>query len=346
MKKILCLLLVVASLVTNYSQVMVYTNDFENGPPFDGWDIENYSTNPKTGKYLGKIINNEVGNQQAVLSLDGMPDHSYVTVEFDFFIFGTWDGNGRSYDDELLNQSPLWADPGCPDLFKVTAEGMTLVHTSFSNHDLNYYRYQSYPGTYPQDSYRAGTGASEINTLGMDWNLDWYKNKAADAILIKDATYHFKLTFPSISAWTDIVFQTFNTDSTFNGSDWIYNTDEWWGIDNISVIVSDEPISPVTIVTPLAHTKMVPNAKNTGATIYTWGEAGTFLSIQSATDLGKGNSVNGGVDGGFVNLNSVSFNGYHKYNTTFRTTTGLQNVETESTRPTPVGKFFRAKFSK
>lgn len=346
MKKILCLLSVVASLVTSYSQTMVYTNDFESGPPFAGWDIENYATNPKTGKYLGKIINNEVGNQQAVLSLDNMPAHSYVTVEFDFFVFGTWDGNGRSYDDNLPFQSPLWADPGCPDLFKVTAEGMILAHTSFSNHDLEFYRYQSYPGTYPQDSYRAGTGAVEINTLGMNWNLDWYQNKRPDAILIKDATYHFKLTFPSTSSWTDIVFQTFNTDSTFNGSGWINNTDEWWGIDNISVTVSDQPISPVTIVQPMPMTKMVPNKNNTAATIYTWGEAGTFLSVQSATDPGKGDTQNGGIDGGFTSLNSVSFNGYHKYNTSFRTTTGLQSLETQSARPVPAGKFFRAKFSK
>lgn len=345
MKKILCLLSVVASLVTSYSQTMVYTNDFESGPPFTGWDINNFSSNPKTGKYLGKIVNNEKGNQQAVLSLDNMPAHSYVTVEFDFFVFGTWDGNGKSYNDLPLD-NPDWYDANCSDILKITAEGNILVHTSFSNHDVSFYRYQSYPGTYPQDSYRAGTGAVEVNTLGMNWNLDWLKDKVADARLIKDATYHFKLTFPSTSSWTDIVFQTFNTDSTYNAEAWINNTDEWWGIDNISVVVSDDPISPVTIIQPMPMTKMVPNKNNTAATIYTWGEAGTFLSVQSATDPGKGDTLNGGIDGGFTSLNSVSFNGFYKYNTSFRTTAGLQSLETESVRPAPVGKFFRAKFSK
>ncbi len=342
MKKIIVLLLSGLWSIAIYSQTLVYTNDFEAGPPFAGWDIDNSAINPRTGRYLGKIQNNEIGNQQAVLSLDNMPAHEYITVEFDLLTFMTWDGNGKSYNS-LTNDSPVYWDQNCPDIFKVTCEGNIMVHTTFSSHDLEFYRYQSYPGTYPQDSYRAGTGAVETNTLGCKWNLDWYKGKLPDARLIQDAIYHFKLTIPQTASYTDIVFQFFNQDSRYNST---FNTiDEWWGIDNISVVVADQPLGDITIVTPIPITQIVPNSNNNGATIYTWGEAGTFLSLQSATNLSQGNSMDNGVDGGFVNLNSVSFSGYYKYNTSFRSA-GLQSIGPESSRPTPTAKFFRAKFSK
>jgi hypothetical protein len=347
MKKLKTLFSVIFALcsLTLQAQTLVYTNDFESGPPFAGWDTEYFDHNPRTGKYIGHFTYNEVGNQQMILSLDSMPDHQFVTVEFDMLTFNTWDGSGRNYND-LPNQSPLYNDPGCPDIFKVSSEGMTLVHTTFASHDLEFYRYQSYPGTYPQDQYRAGTGAVETNTLGTHWNLNWYKNRVPDAITIENAVYHFKLTYPSTNSFTDIVFQTFNTDSTFNNSTWINDTDEYWGIDNISVTVSDQPISPVTLAVPANTTQIVANKTSTAAVIYTWGEAGTFLQLQSATNPTQGTSINNGADGGFVNLNNVSFNGYYKYNTSFRTTAGLQSVDTESPRPAPIAKFFRAKITK
>jgi hypothetical protein len=315
MKKLLCLLPLLV--VSAFAQVdpgdppvdpvalTVYENDFSANGPQPNFDTALLSSNKVAGQYLGKFTG--ATRQFATLTLTNLPPHQFVTVSFDVLVAMTWDGNGRGYLN--TNDLPAYIPDNGPDIFKVTADDRTMVHTTFASHDLEFYRLQSYPGTYPQDNYRPGTGAVCTNCCGADWTLDWYWTtfpnavKLPDSILLKDAKYHFDITYTNETDTTVVVFKTFNLSSgTFQG-DW----DEWWGLDNVVVQVSDAPITPLTVCEPLVvQTILASGSKN--AKVYVVGEAGTDLKIQSSVDIGT-----------WVDQRVVSFNGF--YQNTVSTTT-------------------------
>lgn len=293
MKKLLCLLSLLALTAVAYSQTVVYENDFETG----GIDAAARPSNPRTGKFLGKFSG--ATSQIASLSLSNLPPHQYITVTFDVLAARTWDGNGRGYIDtnNLANYVP---DSG-PDIFKVTADGRTMVHTTFASHDLEFYRLQSFPGTYPQDAYRPGTGAECTDCLGAAWNLDWYwtqfptRKPLPDSMLLKDALYKITITYTNSAETTALVFRTFALGS----GEYQGEVEEWWGLDNIKVQVSDEPLTPVTVCEPQVIQSLV-KSNATSARLYIVGEAGTELEIQSSVDMEN-----------WVNERVINFTGFY-----------------------------------
>jgi len=279
-KSVLSILVTCVSFLTANGQTIVYTSGFENSTNHSEWKPDRLplAKNPTTGRYIGKLDEkNEAG---ATLTLTNLPKHKYVTVMFDCLIGMSWDGNNdheSGYGNGTGDLIPNLPNVG-PDIFKVTADKSTLVHTTFTTHDLKFYRWQSYPGTFPQDMFRAGTGAYKTNCLGASWNLAefGYREKLpSDAIFLNDCIYKFILTYAHSTSTTEINFRSFNISSV---------SDEWWGIDNISVAVSDTPMSEVTrcVVEPKLRITTLDKYR---ILFHIWGEAGRPFDIESTTDF-------------------------------------------------------------
>ncbi len=121
--------------------------------------------------------------------------------------------------------------PNVPDfesVFKVVANGGTLLNTSFAS-DLGVL--QAYPGTYPQGSHPAGTGAAVFATRPT-WS----------------SVYHFNMSFSlglppnaPCCADVDIAFSAnFGPDYDAFPYEQFPTISPRWGLDN--VVVSSTPI--------------------------------------------------------------------------------------------------------
>jgi RHS repeat-associated protein len=138
-------------------------------------------------------------NAQGVkLTLTNLPSHSNMTLSFDLYVIGSWDGRSTGNFG--------------PDIFTVTEDGNTVLNTTFANGNTSG---QSYPGTYPGASNPKQTGASEIGQLG-------YGSPS-------DAVYHIVLP-PFTHTNGSVVIN-------FTASDLQGLGDESWGLDNVSVSV-------------------------------------------------------------------------------------------------------------
>ena len=145
---------------------VVYSNDFEGdiGPE---WSSKLTSVTPAGARrFLGQF-----GNDVVQLSLSDLPSHSNVTVSFDLFVIGSWDGNGNYCCG--------------PDVWKLSInDGPVLLHTTFSNTGGEGNR-QAYPDMYPGGDHPARSGATENFTLGYPrYGSEW-----------GDAVYHLDYTF-------------------------------------------------------------------------------------------------------------------------------------------------------
>ncbi|WP_414521362.1 SGNH/GDSL hydrolase family protein [Umezakia ovalisporum] len=183
--------------VNNDRWTNIYSNDFEAVPGSE-WSSTIISTTPVGGRnFLGEFDNSTISLTINNTSLA----NSIVTLEFDLFIINSWDGN-----------NPFFG----PDRFQLTVAGeqsLNLLNTTFSNIE-EYASRQDYPLSFGSGDYPAGTGATEIDTLGYTF--------------FGDSVYHLAFSFPYTN---DSI--TFN----FSGSGLQGIGDESWGLDNISVSV-------------------------------------------------------------------------------------------------------------
>lgn len=165
--------------------------DFQSGAPPE-WSPTTVSTTPAgSRKFLGRLS----GTDAATLSLEGLTSHNSLTLTFDLFVIGAWDGT----------------DAGAK--FSVTSTGSTdSFAKTFSNLEGD-------QQTYPDGVLVApGTGATEKNTLGYTHSPD---------ILYKDAVYHITVTFDHHTATTATIKFLANLTGAI--------TDKSWGIDNVHV---------------------------------------------------------------------------------------------------------------
>lgn len=154
----------------------------------------------KSNFFLGKLSNNT-----AALSVYNITEHDSITVSFDIYIIGTWDGNNRTYGR---------------DIFMLKLDTNECIKTSFSNTTFT----QSYPELkIGNKSHKAKTGAKAINKLGFTWK----EHNRYDGIM--DAVYSITLTFPHRNNSTEILFSCTLRDSDNS----LYN--ESWGLDNVTL---------------------------------------------------------------------------------------------------------------
>ena len=135
--------ILVLSLVAGCQQdisdsVVVYNNNFESN--FD--QIQG----AKSTVFNGSIVLGNFNNNGFILEAQNLPDHEYVSLDFDLFIHDSWDGN--------INV------PGGPDKWRLRAgkdialesNRDFIFQTSFSNGPCStddFCLRQSYPGTFP-----------------------------------------------------------------------------------------------------------------------------------------------------------------------------------------------------
>jgi hypothetical protein len=183
--------------------VIIYQHDFET-PVGAEWDCTaiHRSVTPSGRGFLG-----EFGKEAVCLNLQYLPEHEQITLVFDLYAIGSWNGNVKFAGDNGVVVGP--------DLWSLEADGTSFLYTSFSNwlgHP------QSYPATYPEGSYPRTTGASEVNTLG------YYTNGSP-----MDSVYHLAYTFFHSASDLELEFKGQIVPSLLSES---------WGLDNIMVSIN------------------------------------------------------------------------------------------------------------
>lgn len=186
-----------ATLTVDTTRVF-YANNF-SGSAGSEWSAFSISTSPSGERYLGSPpVSGAFGVLREVqLDLSGLPSsHTEVTIEFDLYIIGHWDGSAPS--------------PGGPDVFTITGAGNLLKQTTFANDDDDP---QAYPGNWPGSSNSFGAGAFAKNTLGFPFTMG----------NLGDAIYRFSFTVPHTGS--SIAFKWSTS----------VHSDESFGIDNVRV---------------------------------------------------------------------------------------------------------------
>jgi len=178
--------------VSNPAETVVYWNDFETSVGSE-WSNPIIETSPFGRKFLGRF-----NTSAETLTLSLPANTTQVTLSFKVYIIYSWDGNGNSCCG--------------PDIFDLSIEGgPTLLRTSFSNTEAAAGNLQSYPDAFGTANHSAGTGSSEMGTLG------WFGF---------DTVYTLRYTVPYTASSIRFRFASTLT----KGID-----DESWGIDDIEV---------------------------------------------------------------------------------------------------------------
>lgn len=161
------------------------------------WSSAPTAVTPTGERFLGAFERAAVA-----LTLADLPAHAAVTLTFDLYVIGSWDGNAGE-------------DIG-PDIFNVSHSGdQTLLNTTFSNYPGEHD--QAYPGSYPGANNPGQTGASAVGTLGY----------------ALDATYALSFTFAHTADALQIKFAGVGLQG---------DGDEVWGLDNVTVQTDGQTI--------------------------------------------------------------------------------------------------------
>jgi hypothetical protein len=214
------------------STLTVYEQDFEANDPYLEWygcTTPITTKTPSGQNYLG-----EYANETACLQLPGLLDHSHVTVSFDLYIVRSWDGNEIHRPVNVAGYMPYSPEQIIgPDEWLFKANGKNLIHTTFANWDWQSYGFhQAYPDDYPWGSNPALSGAMEVNSLGYYFST-----------IPMDAIYHLTFTFRQGNPELTLDFSAVGLQGL---------TDESWGVDNLTVLLSHGVgIPPETVYLPV-----------------------------------------------------------------------------------------------
>ena len=172
----------------------IYFKNFNIGAAGTEWSTAQLATSPSGQRFLG-----ELGNSSTTLTINALPSHTQLTLEFDIYIIDSWNGNGGI------------GTAAAPDIIEVSVVGGTVLKkTTFSNKPSDV---QAYPGNYPGGVFAAGTGAMGKGTLGYPPDSDHFG----------DSSYRLRLTFDHTGASVAIKFASQQTSGQ----------NERWGIDNV-----------------------------------------------------------------------------------------------------------------
>jgi hypothetical protein len=176
-----------------------YSNDFQGSIGAE-WSVNRVDITPAGGrKFLGQF-----GNESVTLTVNNLRPHRAISIAFDLFIIGSWDGN--------------YVSPGAgPDIWEVSADpGGTILRTTFNTHTFAA-QYQAYPGSYPGGQHPSNTGAVEVGTLGYSC-----------AGSCTNAVYHVEVELYHTVSSVELIFSGSNLEAISNES---------WGLDNVVISV-------------------------------------------------------------------------------------------------------------
>ena len=180
---------------------------FENGiASLGAWNLNKLATSPGSSKlaatsFLGRLLNEE-------LSLSVPAGKTSVTVSFDLYIIGTWDGAG---------QQGFGGDWWQLEVSRNGGARANVFHTSFSNQAT---KPQHFPKQIDAGTSPNGRGAYLINALGYA--------KATGKFDNGDAIYRLSYTISNPGAGPLVLY--FHTTTPMQDIN-----DESWGLDNVSV---------------------------------------------------------------------------------------------------------------
>lgn len=130
----------------------VYFNNFSVGDlsGITGGDIWNFDSRNMIGPF---------NNNGFDLTLNNLPDHRFIIINFDLYIHDSWDGNGF--------------DPDGEDTWSISLDDQLVYETSFSNSPCEppYCLQQSYPDKHLSNNFPR-TGAVNRNIPGRCHLLD------------------------------------------------------------------------------------------------------------------------------------------------------------------------------
>ena len=201
------------------------------------WSVNSSAATPSNAEFFPADNSNfflgRFANDTATLALSNLDLHDGVTVDFDLYIIGSWDGIDTTHIPGGGNLR--W---GGPDEWLMTWEGQfpAAICTSFANNngasDTGPAPTQEFNGSGDPNSacghgnsVPAGTGTATpglFGSLGYLWDGAGTQNPS-------DAVYHFHIPI----AHTGPTFSV-----TFFGRGLQGVADESWGIDNISVTIA------------------------------------------------------------------------------------------------------------
>lgn len=172
---------------------VIYASDF-SGVTGAEWSRQNVTQSPNgQHRFLGIF-----GLGEVTLTLNSVPTHTTVIVEFDFHTIHDWEGSAPQ-------------STGGPDIMTFLIDGQSVQRTSFSTKPGFP---QAYPGAYPNASNSPMSGASATGALG-------YPNGSGHR---GDATYRLTFAIPHSASSFKLALR--------------HDSDgESWGIDNIRVSV-------------------------------------------------------------------------------------------------------------
>lgn len=148
---------------------VIYSNNFESAVGSE-WSNTSTATSPLGHNFLGRF-----NNQTVSLNLSGIASHTDLTVSFDLYFIGIWDGKPPS----------LFG----PDRMRIRADGDEILDSTFSNFPL---LPQDYPSPFASGSNPGKTGSTG-ESLGYPLGLD--------------SVYHFEFTFAHTDSELDLSFR-------------------------------------------------------------------------------------------------------------------------------------------
>ena len=182
-------------------ETLIFEDDFQTSTISPEWSTTT-GVLPALFTYNSTQVFGPFGSKTINLDLSGLPTHTYIRVEFDLYIFDSWDGNN--------------------DEWKLKVDGIDRMHTDFDNHT-----WYSAPGnmqSYPHNvefSNPVLTGAVLTGLPSRCWNSSnsGPQGSSTSLYFINNITQH---TGTSLT----IGLQGLGLQGI---------CDESWGIDNVKV---------------------------------------------------------------------------------------------------------------
>jgi hypothetical protein len=198
---------------------IIYSNNFEKEDleHIDGGIINEFNNTKVIGFYNKDGFN---------LNLNKIGGHDYITVSFDLYIHGTWDGNVNGF--EKNDKADKWILELRPDMDLYQDKDFSKFVTTFSNSPCysNWCKRQSYPESFPFEN-NPYSGANKIN---LPRTCEGYWGG-------KTAIYKIEKTFKHkgdalMMRFYDELYQPNAIDFEGNSSELC---DESWSMDNIKI---------------------------------------------------------------------------------------------------------------
>lgn len=157
--------------------VVVYSNNFESGAGSIGpeWSGATWHAAHSISEVTAHVGDYFLSGG-TTLTLAGLPAHSTLSLQFDLYLFNTWDGENLTFGNDFFS-----------------LRGDVVFSASFTNHQPEG---QSYPGAADVNPGRPGSAVTQIY-LGLD------PLGTGDAFFINHTASTFSVTFGGPTSQTD-----------------------------------------------------------------------------------------------------------------------------------------------